>query len=153
MRFIAKSAGAFCAFALLAGGLAGCGPDYAIFAVKVTSATPRNDIEVCVMNITDENGVAVVKDFQLERVFGTDSSGQLTAKQGCSGGITPANVGTFSYSTSRSSGTLNFRVDAYSSETQRDDAHLVESASNQAQVKAYPPEISVEVGMQRLPGK
>jgi hypothetical protein len=128
-------------------GLAGCGPNYAIYAVHVTSATPRNDIAVCRMSIADEAGTPVLAEFPLQKVFGTDSSGALTVKQGCQGGLTPANVGTFSYSTSRSSGSLTFTVNAYLD----DETTVVQTAKSQPQeIHAYPPEIKVELGMTRV---
>ena len=134
--------------------LAGCGPNYAIYAVHVSSATPRNDIASCLMSIVDENNQPVLAGYPLQRVFGTDSAGALSLKQGCQGGLTPANVGTFSYSSSRSSGSLTFTVNAYNDDVLHDDAHLVESATSGPQeVHAYPPELKVELGMQRLPGK
>jgi hypothetical protein len=142
---------------LLAGGaaasmtLAGCGPDYAIFRVNVTSASPRNDIEVCRMTVTAETGEVVLKDYPLQSVWGADSDGNPTLKQGCEGGMTLFNVGTFSYSTSRSGGSLKFTVNAYNDEVLINDDTLIQTKTSDPQeVKAYPPEIRVELGMTRL---
>lgn len=145
---------------LLAGGaaasmtLAGCGPDYAIFRVHVASASPRNDIAVCRLTITNEAGEAVLKDYPLQSVWGADSDGNPTLKQGCQGGLTLSDVGTFSYSTSRSGGSLKFTVNAYNDEVLINDDTLIQTkSSDPVEVKPYPPEIRVELGMTRLQGK
>jgi hypothetical protein len=80
---------------------------------------------------------------------GTDSAGNPTLRQGCGGALTPAsgNIGTFSYSTSRSSGKLTFKVEGYN-----DSNAVVQSGASGAQdVAAYPPEIKVEVTMSLTP--
>lgn len=127
-------------------GLSGCGPDYAIFAVRVASATPRNDIAECRMTITDANtGAPVLSQYVLKKVVGTDSDGNLAIKQGCQGGLTPANVGTFSYSTSRSGGRLKFIVEAYGD----DGTTIVQSGEAEADVQPFPPEVGVQISMTR----
>jgi hypothetical protein len=127
-------------------GLTTCGPDYAIFSVHVTAAKPTNNLASCRMTITDEGGKAVLYEFPLSQQYGgTDSAGNPTLRQGCGGGLTPAsgNIGTFSYSTSRSGGTLTFKVEGY------DDGNKVvqSGASSAINVAAYPPIIQVEVMM------
>lgn len=135
-------------FALL--GLSGCGPDYAIFKVHVTSASPRNDIEACYMTIEDVGtGKLVLDTAPLSKETGVDSSGAFTLKQGCQGGVTPANVGYFSYSSSRSSGTLRFTVMG----TGNDIGKVLQIRSAEAEVKAYPPEIPVDLFMGRCDDK
>jgi hypothetical protein len=87
---------------LVAGALlsmSGCG-DYAIFKVVITSIdTPLklSEIAYCKITITDENKETVLDHHDLN---------------GCKG-LTNKDIGTFSYSSSRSSGTLNFIVEAY----------------------------------------
>lgn len=131
-------------------GLTTCGPNYAIYAVHVNAAKPTNDLVTCKMTVTDESGLAVLYQFPLAQQYGgTDSAGNLTLAQGCGGALTPANgdIGTFSYSTSRSSGTLTFKVEGY------DDSgtKIVQSgASGPQNVAAYPPEIKVQVTMVSL---
>jgi hypothetical protein len=135
-------------------GLSSCGPDYTYFRIHVTSATPRNDIEECRMDIASERG-PVVASYPLETIAGgTDQSTGLLLpnKQGCANGMAPANVGNFHYSTSRTSGSLTFTVNAYDSngkvvETKISDpmaipcpAGLVESG-----------ECKVELPMARVP--
>jgi|GEM_PF-7037961 len=135
------------AFVVAAGlGLTACG-NYAIFAVHISSATPRDDIEACQMDIVDENGAPVVTKYALEKVYGQDSTGALNLKQGCQGGLTNANVGTFSYSTSRTSGSLTFTVNAF-----KNDGTIIETASSTANVSTYPPEVGVNLAMSRVPG-
>lgn len=131
-------------FAAIAGGaslaLGGCGPDYAIFKVHVASeTTPRNDIEECYMTVTDQNGEKVLDRYKLEKVVGSNGA-ELTLKWGCAGGLTNADIGYFSYSTSRSSGTLNFRVDGVNS-----NDVPVQTGTQSADVKAFPPEVEVKV--------
>ncbi|MBN2575215.1 MAG: hypothetical protein JXP73_11690 [Deltaproteobacteria bacterium] len=127
-------------------GLSGCGPDYAIFAVRVASANPRNDIASCQMTITDvATGAPVLSQYTLKVVTGTDSEGNLAIRQGCYGGLTPANVGTFSYSTSRSGGSLKFLVEAYAD----DSIKVVQRGEATAEVKPFPPEIPVQISMTR----
>ena len=127
-------------------GLTTCGPDYAIYAVHVNAARPTNNLVTCKMTITDEKGVAVLYEFPLAQQNG----GPDSLRQGCGGALTPANgdIGTFSYSTSRSSGTLTFKVEGY------DDSgtKIVQSgASDPVNVAAYPPEIKVQVTMSLTP--
>jgi hypothetical protein len=129
-------------------GTSGCGPDYALFKVSVSSSTsPRNDIELCRMTITDENNRTVLDSFVLETVGGPpDSSGNPTLTQGCGGGMTNAYIGAFSYSSSRTTGTLKFRVDAYNAPGSNGGQKIVQTGESApvAPVK-YPPEVPVTV--------
>lgn len=140
-------------------GMSGCGPDYALFKVDVSSSTsPRNDIEECRMTITDENGKAVQgavdsngnvipsNGFLLKTVAGPpDSSGNATLLQGCQGAITNPRIGTFSYSSSRTTGTLTFQVDALNSASE-----VVQTGkSDPIAPKAYPPEVQVTVTIKK----
>jgi hypothetical protein len=127
-------------------GLTTCGPNYAIYAVHVTAARPTNNLVTCKMTVTDEGGKDVLYEFPLAQQYG----GPDSLAQGCGGALTPAsgNIGTFSYSTSRSSGTLTFKVEGY------DDSNtkIVQSGKSGAtNVAAYPPEIKVEVIMSLTP--
>ncbi len=127
-------------------GLTTCGPNYAIYAVHVTAARPTNNLAACKMTVTDESDHAVLDRFLLAQKYG----GPDSLAQGCGGALTPAsgNIGTFSYSTSRSSGTLTFKVEGF------DDSgvKVVQSgASGPQNVAAYPPEIKVEVTMSPTP--
>jgi hypothetical protein len=128
-------------------GLSACGPDYAIFKVHVTSANPRNDINSCTMTITNEADKDVLKDWVLKKEYSNDGAGNITLKQGCEGGLTKADVGYFSYSSSRSSGSLLFWVKALG-----DNGELIQTKSARAEVKAFPPEIGVDVAMARCDG-
>ena len=98
-------------------GLSTCGPDYTYFRIHVTSATPRNDIEECRMDIANEQSKPVLTSYPLESIAGgTDGAGLLLPnKQCCANGMAKADVGNFHYSTSRSSGSLTFTVNAYDS--------------------------------------
>ena len=126
-------------------GLTTCGPNYAIYAVHVTAARPTNNLAACKMTVTDEGGLPVLDQFPLAQKYG----GPDSLAQGCGGALTPAsgNIGTFSYSTSRSSGKLTFKVEGYN-----DNNLVVQSGASGAQdVAAYPPEIKVEVMMSLTP--
>jgi hypothetical protein len=130
---------------VLAGSLLGmgaCGPNYALFRVDVSSGTsPRNQIEECRMTITDENGVVVMNNLPLKTIQGPqDSSGNATLIQGCQGGITNPNIGTFSYSSSRTSGTLTFRVDALDNKQ-----NVIQTGSGVGSPAPFPPEVQVTV--------
>jgi hypothetical protein len=139
-----------CAAGLALLGLSGCGPDYAIFKVHVKSANPRNDIEACYMSIQDVGtGKMILDTAPLSKETGVDPSGAFTLKQGCQGGVTPSDVGYFSYSTSRSSGTLRFTVIGTGNEVSK----ILQIRSAEAEVKAYPPEISVDLFMGRCDDK
>jgi hypothetical protein len=152
MRSFAKFSQGLLAAGMLAGSLlsmSGCGPDYAIYKVDVTSAkSPRNDIEECRMTITDENDKVVLENYLLMAVSGPpDSSGGPTLIQGCSGGITNARIGTFSYSSSRTSGALIFQVDAYNSPA--NGSQVVQTGkSGKMAPSPYPPEVGVTVLIQ-----
>jgi hypothetical protein len=152
-----KFAGAALAACL---SFAGCGPDYAVFKVHVTAPTaPRNDIATCLMSITDTSRPGpdnvVLRDYPLQRLYGHDGEGNLKLSQGCEAErITGSEIGIFSYSTSRSSGAFVFTVDAYNDEVNHDDEHKIETkSSDPIQIKAYPPEIGVELALARLAGK
>jgi hypothetical protein len=122
-------------------GLGACG-NYAVYKVHVSATTPRDDIQQCTMTIADENGKCAVSNLVLAQVAG--QPGQPLA-QGCAGGLTPANVGTFSYSTSRSGGFLTFTVNALDA-----NGNVVETKTSDPQgVVAYPPEVAVELAMSR----
>jgi hypothetical protein len=127
-------------------GLSACGPNYAIYKVHVTSATPRTDIEYCRITITNDKGEDVLKDQEFEKEYTTEAGGTgLALKQGCQGGLTKADVGYFSYSTSRSSGSLTFKVVATDNLEKP-----VQQAEATKEVKAYPPEIEVKLDMQLI---
>jgi hypothetical protein len=94
-------------------GIGGCGPDYSLFKVTVTSSTsPRDDIYECLMTVKDENGNLVLDRYRLKAIYG--GAGEHLV-QGCEAGLTNTNgtIGTLSYSSSRTSGTLTFQVDAF----------------------------------------
>jgi len=92
-------------------GITGCGPDYSLFKVSVTSATsPRNQIDECLMTVKDEGGNLVLDGYRLKAVYGAAGEPLI---QGCESALTTGNIGTLSYSTSRTSGTLTFQVDAF----------------------------------------
>jgi hypothetical protein len=114
-------------------GTSGCGPNYSLFKVTVTSKDiPRDKISACLMTITDDQGRIVLDTYQLKAVYG--AAGELLS-QGCAAGLTPQNIGTLSYSSSRTSGALTFKIDAF------DDSNgghaLVQTGSNSAQPKTY----------------
>jgi len=123
--------------------LGGCGPDYAIFKVHIASTTtPRNDIEECYMTITDETGDVVLERYQLQKVWGATGA-DPSIKWGCAGGLTNADIGYFSFSTSRSSGTyLTFQVDGVNN-----SEVAVQTGKASAEVKPYPPEIPVDIAI------
>ena len=129
-------------------GISGCGPDYALFKVDVSSSTsPRNDIELCRMTVTNGDGRTVLDDFVLETVAGpNDSSGNPTLAQGCGGEMTNAHIGVFSYSSSRTSGTLKFRVDAYNAPGANGGQKIIQTGESADVATAmYPPEVQVTV--------
>ena len=158
MRSFTRFSKGLLAAGVLAGsllGMSGCGPDYALFKVEVSSSTsPRNNIEQCRMTITDENGKAVLgavdsngeviptNGFLLKTVAGpNDADGHATISQGCAGGLTQGRIGTFSYSSSRTTGTLTFQVNGLNS----DNVVVQTGSSDPFAPKAYPPEVQVTV--------
>lgn len=145
MRFFTRIATGLFAGVIAAGSslvLGGCGPDYAIFKIHVASTTtPRNDIEECYMTVTDEAGEKVLDRLKLEKVV-QNNGGDITLRWGCGGGLTNADIGYFSYSTSRSSGTLTFQVDGVNNTDVP-----VQTGKASADVKPYPPEIEVNIAI------
>ena len=111
------SLGLLSGFAAAAGS---CGSDYALFKIHVAfsgneQANDYQDVEHCRLSIADEKGGNVLSGYELtyRQVKYMDGNGQQQTKMaGCSGGVTPKDVDTISYSTSRTSGTLTFTVDA-----------------------------------------
>jgi len=126
-------------------GLGGCGPDYALYKVTISSTTtPRDLIEECRMTITDENNVVVLNHYLLPTRYGApDSAGNQTLDQGCAGNLTKASIGTLSYSSSRTSGTLTFQVDALDN-----TGKAVQTGKKDANPAPYPPEVPVAVVIQ-----
>jgi hypothetical protein len=115
MRSFTQISKGLVATGILAASLVGgCGPNYSLFKVTVTSKDiPRDKIGYCLMTITDEQGRLVLDRYQLNAVPG--APGELL-QQGCQTGLTPQNIGTLSYSSSRTSGALTFVVEAYDDE-------------------------------------
>jgi hypothetical protein len=126
-------------------GLGGCSQDYALYKVDVQlqaangGALTRAQLDTvafCQMTITDERGETVLQNYPLQAL---PASGR-----GCASGQTQSDVGNFSYSTSRTSGSLTFKVTSY------DDANnqLETGTSPAAAVKPFhvaADEISVTV--------
>ena len=126
-------------------GLTGCGPDYALYSVHVVAQRQKiDDIKKCQMSIQNEKDEYVVRDLTLEAQWGPDNAGGLELRYGCVGGMTKTDVGLFSYSTSRTSGNLKFTVTAMGGP---DDLTVIQQGSASAGVKAFPPEIPVELVM------
>jgi hypothetical protein len=127
----------------------GCGPDYAIYKVDISSieSSNRGDIAYCRLTITDEGGKTVLDHYALQAVY--NGSGDLV--QGCAGTKTNSHIGVFSYSSSRSSGSLKFTVEAYNANgydpTDTTNNRLQMGASDNIPVKAYPPEIPVSIAI------
>lgn len=147
--FIRLSKGLLATGMLLASGLglAGCGPDYALFKLQVTTSSPRNTIDHCGISVIDEKGRCVLKDYQLPNDAPLDSS-ELFVQYGCAGGLTPSKVGDFSWSTSQVTGTFTFQVNAYDA-----NSAIEQSATSSAvAAKAYPPEMPA-IGMLTQPIK
>jgi len=153
MRFFARFSKGLLGAGLVAGALlamSGCGPDYAIYKVDITSidSSNRSDIAYCRITITDESGKTVLDHHALN---------------GCTG-LTNQNIGTFSYSSSRSSGSLNFTVEAYDANSYDPNDHknydpndktawpknlLQRGEVDNVPVKAYPPEIPVTIAIKK----
>jgi hypothetical protein len=119
-------------------GMGGCG-DYAIYKVDITSidSSNRSDIAQCRITITAKDSPKPVLDHYV--------------LNGCVG-LTNQNIGTFSYSSSRSSGSLNFIVEAYEAAKPYDPTdptknRLQWGESDDIPVKAYPPEIPVTIAI------
>ena len=126
--------------------LSACGSAYAHFSVLFTSSSPRNDIELCRVSITDEAGNIIIDNDLLEMMWGTDSTGASILKVGCNGGLTAANIGTYVYVTSRVSGSLVFELKAYNV-----NDRVVQTGAALTAVSPYPPTIPVTVAMTRVP--
>ncbi len=113
---------------LLAGG-ASCSSDYGLFDVHVefvsNKAEDRDLVELCKLTVTDDSGRTLLKNYVIDPIL--DSGGELIS--GCMGGKTKRVVGDVSYSTSRSSGQLNFAVYAVNAQ---DDVLKQGCAPNQA---------------------
>jgi hypothetical protein len=128
-------------------GLSGCGPDYALFNIHV-KASPRSTIpapdgsdntriDQCEMTIKDQAGKVVLDRFVLKKVTGSDAQGQLKLLAGCQAGFTPIDIGLFSYSTSNTTGTFTFTVNAL--DTNREV--LQTATSDSIAAKVFPPEM------------
>jgi hypothetical protein len=129
-------------------GVSGCGPDYALFNIHV-KASPRSTlpapdgsdntaINQCEMTIKDQNGKVVLDRFHLKPVTGADAQGQPKLLAGCQSGLTPTDIGLFSYSTSNTTGTFTFTVDGWN--TNR-DVLLQTGTCGPIAAKVFPPEM------------
>jgi hypothetical protein len=123
MRGFKQLSKIFLAGGVLAASLSSCG-DYRIYDVHVTSsagsnASSREFITLCEMTISIDGEPKPILD--------------RFALSGCQGGtLTTPEVGRFSYSTSRTSGTLKFQVDALdhvNTTIQSGNSSAVDSAS------------------------
>jgi hypothetical protein len=108
MRRFKQLSKMFLASGALAASLSSCG-DYRVYDVRVTvsdgiSASSREAIFSCTMTISTSDQT-ILDSYPLSQDRG-----------GCSAGVTKSNVGRFSYTTSRTSGTLTFQVDAQDNE-------------------------------------
>jgi len=106
------------------GGASGCSSDYGLFSVHTTfpagNATDRQSIEQCKLSISDGKTDAdgnllpnVVEGYLLElrKIPANTALGYYFV--GCGGSNqTPQDIGRISYSTSRTTGSLTFWVDA-----------------------------------------
>jgi hypothetical protein len=121
-------------------GLAGCGPDYALFKLQITTSQPRNTIDHCAVSVADQKGRCVLDEYQIPS-GPLDSTG-LFVQYGCAPGLTPSKVGDFSWSTSQVGGTFTFQVNAYDANSK------IEQSVTKSDVaaKAYPPEMPA-IGM------
>ena len=110
-------------------GFSGCG-NYALYDVHATTAqsstvpapnetknSTRTDINQCRLTIVDEHGEDVETGLVLGYNLWTDPETSQTAMAGCKGGLTTPKLGEFSYSSSRTSGTLTFRIDGYADDS------------------------------------
>jgi hypothetical protein len=136
------SKGLIAAGVLLASGLglAGCGPDYALFKLSITASSPREAIDHCSVSVTDENGKCVLNEYRIP--YGpVDGTGSFV-QYGCFPAMTPSKVGDFSFSTSHVKGTFTFQVNAYNANSQ-----IEQSVKSQpVAAKPYPPEMPA-IGM------
>jgi len=156
MRHFARFSKGLLGAGLVVGALlsmSGCG-DYALYKVDVSSidSSNRGDIDQCRLTITDEGGKTVLDHYMLQAVY--NGAGDLV--QGCAGTKTKAAIGTFSYSSSRSSGSLTFVVEAYDANgydpTDRTKNRLQWNTSDSPgpiSVKTYPPEIPVSIAIKK----
>ena len=129
-------------------GVSGCGPDYALFSIHVKSS-PKSivppptgsdnfAIAQCEMTIEDQNKKVVLDRFVLKKVTGVDAQGQPKLLSGCENGLTPIDIGLFSYSTSNTTGTFTFTVDGWDSNRE----HILQTAtSDSIAAKVFPPEM------------
>jgi hypothetical protein len=113
-----------------------CAKDaYTLVRVDMQTASPRNDVDRCQLSIADASGNPV-QEYELPR--GGLASDGSTVTYGCSGGLTPANIGTLSYSVCCGNrGPLTFTLtalDANGSVVQKGTAPALDCAH-------YPPEI------------
>jgi hypothetical protein len=122
-----------------------CATSYAVVAMSITSASPRDDIEECRLTITDETGSAVLSDYDPPKKYATDPAGGLMLKYGCAGGLTRSLIGTLYFATAKLGGSLRFQVDGY------DHAgKVIQTGSATADVvQPYPPATTVTLSMTR----
>jgi hypothetical protein len=95
-------------FPMIHGVPATCRPSAAIYVVQISTSVPRTAIESCRLTITDEQDRVLLDDFLLSTEY--DSAGVL--EYGCAVGSTLPVVGELVYQTRRTSGALNFSVNA-----------------------------------------
>ena len=115
--------------------LGACG-NYAVYKLAVNTSPKsadgfsRGDIASCTVTITDENGGPVLTGYP----FPGDSN-----THGCTPGNTQEYIGTFSYSTARASGKLNFQVDAFNA----NKGTLQTGQTGLIAAQAFPPEVTI----------
>jgi hypothetical protein len=144
MRFLQRISNGLLGAGFVAGALlamSGCGPDYAIYKVNISStdSSTLDSIAQCRITVTPSDSAKPVLDHYV--------------LNGCTG-LTNQNIGTFSYSSSRSSGSLKFKVEAYDangydpSDTTKNRLQWNDpDKSDPIPAKAYPPEITVSIAI------
>ncbi len=148
--FMQLSKGLLMTGALIASlsGLSGCGPDYALFRIHV-KASPRSTLPLpggsentainqCEMTITDGAGKVVLDHYVLQKEGPfADSQGNQKLTAGCQGGLTPTDIGLFSWSTSNTKGTFTFTVDGWDDNR----SQILQTATATQAAQVYPPEL------------
>ena len=136
---VSGSGGAGGADQVCSDSICGCVSPCALFELDITSTTsPRINIEECRLTITDQNGNLALDNYLLHVVAGADSNGNPVLVSGCAGGLTAVNIGTFTYTTSLTSGSLTFQVNALDT-----NGNIVQTGSSTQNIEAFPPKISV----------
>jgi len=123
-------------------GASGCSSDYGLFSISIAfnpnvTLGDRENVEICYLRVADDSGKVLLNAYQIPPVADpNDQDGTL--QSGCAGKKTPMRMtSAVSYSTSRTSGSLNFTVYALGTTTGGTPNQVLDQGCQKQSIKVF----------------